>query len=95
VTIQGSVTDADGDLAQAWLEIEDEYGELDGTQDVTAALGPDGAFVTSVTLIARRDGKDKDGREYVITLYAVDAAGNEAASDSITVVVPHDQGKGR
>jgi nitrous oxidase accessory protein NosD len=95
VTIQGSVTDADGDLGQAWLEIEDEYGELDGTQDVTAALGPDGAFVTSVTLIARRDGKDKDGREYVITLYAVDAAGNEAASDSITVVVPHDQGKGR
>ncbi len=95
VSIQGSVTDPDGDVKQAWLVIEDEYGELDGTQDVTALLGPDGTFGASISLIAKRDGKDKDGREYTIHLRAVDAAGNEAASDSVVIVVPRDRGKGK
>ena len=43
-------------------------------------------------LRAEREGRNKDGRIYTITLAATDASGNSAQCQT-TVTVPHDQGK--
>ena len=43
-------------------------------------------------LRAERDGPDKNGRIYTITVQATDEAGNAATAD-VTVFVPHDQGQ--
>ena len=89
VTVTGTVTDADSGVANAWIEVADEYGELDGTFPVT--LDADGNFTLELSLMASRHGSDADGRTYVISLYAVDNEGNEADPDTATVTVPHDQ----
>ena len=47
----------------------------------------------TVSLRAERSGKEKGGRVYTIRLQATDEAGNQSATTSVTVVVPHDQGK--
>lgn len=92
VTVEGCATDVDGDLKQVWLVIDDEYDVLDGTQDVTSLIGQDGRLTASLPLVAGRDERDKNGREYVVSLWAVDAAGNEVGSDDVTIVVPHHRG---
>jgi hypothetical protein len=89
VSVTGSVVDEGSGVARAWLEIDDEYDELDGTQDLT--LDAEGGFSATVNLIAWRLGDDLDGRTYEISLHAVDNAGNEADPVSALVVVPHDQ----
>ncbi|HCU35609.1 MAG TPA: hypothetical protein DGT21_09175 [Armatimonadetes bacterium] len=93
VSLGGSVTDDGSGVARAWLAIGDEYGELDEVIDVTELLNADGAFATNIDLTAWREGNDKDGRVYTISLCAVDVAGNQAVAVSRDVVVPHDQGK--
>lgn len=89
VTVTGTVTDADSGVANAWIEVDDEYDEYDGTFPVT--LDADGNFTLELSLMASRHGSDADGRTYVISLYAVDNEGNEADPDTATVTVPHDQ----
>jgi parallel beta-helix repeat protein len=90
VHISGSVTDAASGVAQAWLQVNDEYDQLDGTYDVTSALQADGTFSVALDLIASRRDTDRDGRTYEIILHATDVAGNEAQPVSVTVWVPHD-----
>ena len=55
-------------------------------------MAPDGTYSVVVSLEARRNGQDKNGRLYAITVSAQDKAGN-AASSVTTVLVPHDQGQ--
>lgn len=50
------------------------------------------AFNQTIELIAWREGTDFDGRTYTITATAKDKAGN-TTSDSVEVVVPHDQAR--
>lgn len=90
VSISGKAADPDTGVASAWLEVRDEYHQLDGTYPVT--LGPGGDFYRSLNLRAFRLDVDRDGRVYEIILHAVDGIGNEGTT-SVTVIVPHDQRK--
>jgi uncharacterized lipoprotein NlpE involved in copper resistance len=58
--------------------------------DIT--LGPDGIFTKKITVNVSRSGRDKDGKVYNGTLYAVDADGNET-SLGFNVTVLHYKGK--
>jgi hypothetical protein len=83
VTIGGSATDSLSDIASISFKVTDEYGTIEPT--ITG-------FNTTIQLEAWRDGKDKDGRVYTISVTIKDNAGNETTS-SVTIICPHDQGK--
>ena len=55
------------------------------------SLGSGGSYSFTVSLQASRNGNDKDGRHYTITVSAKDLAGNLGSAATI-VTVPHDQG---
>jgi hypothetical protein len=67
----------------------DEYGQAQPSGSI--ALGAGGRFSFGLPLIAARDGSDKDGRKYTITISAKDQLGNVGLC-SVVVRVPHDQG---
>ena len=83
VTIGGSATDNLSDIASIVFEVIDEYNTIEPTIS---------DFNTIIQLEAWRDGGDKDGRIYTISVTIKDKAGNEVTS-SVTVICPHDQGK--
>ena len=92
VTVSGTMTD---DLSgvnrdSALFSVEDEYGAITPGGSITVA--ENGAYSFTVLLEARRDGSDTDGRLYTIHLSVQDQAGNTGLA-SMTVVVPHDEGK--
>lgn len=86
VTITVDATDPDGsdDIVRTTYSVTDEYGTYNVAE---TDLPEDGV----ISLIAVRDGKDKDGRVYTITVIVYDAGGL-SDSGSVDVVVPHDQG---
>jgi len=82
VLIDGSATDDSSGIASIEITVMDEYG----IYNMTAP-----GFGSTIQLEAWREGTDKDGRVYTITVVATDTAGNQ--STAITeVVVPHDMG---
>jgi hypothetical protein len=70
--------------------VTDEYGQVQPSGSVT--LKSDGSSTFTIQLQASRDGNDRDGRQYTITVKAPDNAGN-SGSASTGVTVPHDQGQ--
>ena len=63
-------------------------GEGDGN------TSPDWEITGDLTLDLRAERSGQgDGRVYTITIECTDASGNPSAKD-VTVIVPHDQGKG-
>ena len=84
IAIQG-VTDPDGDAVS--IEITGISNDETGTDDA------DGVGSDTAQVRAARDGKG-DGRTYTITFVATDANGASSEEGSVTVTVPHDQGKG-
>lgn len=89
VTVRGTIADTGG-LASARFAVTDEYGQVQPAGPITVA--PDGSYSVTVSLVASRHGDDKDGRTYTILIVAADQRGNEG-STSVTVRVPHSQGK--
>jgi len=83
VKIDGSATDAVSGLASKSFTFTDKYNE------VTASIAD---FGQSINVIASRNGKDKDGRTYTISVIAEDNAGWTATS-SAEILVPHDMRK--
>lgn len=79
VVISGSANDTN--LSFKTFEVEDEYGTVQPTLT---------DFGQTIKLEAKRDGGDKDGREYIIKVSAVDIAGN-STEDTTSVTVPHDK----
>ena len=73
----------------AAFAVQDSYGHVQPSGPVN--LSPNGIYSFTISLEARRNGQDMNGRVYAITVYAQDNAGNQASS-STEVVVPHDQG---
>ena len=71
----------------AAFAVVDEYGSVNPNGPIT--LGPGGTYTFTVSLQASRNGSDKDGRQYEITVSAKDLAGNRGSGATITV--PHDQ----
>jgi uncharacterized protein YjiK len=91
ITISGKVADASRiDPSTLAFHVVDEYGELQPTGPFT--VDSNGLFSFAVSLEARRLGDDLDGRRYEVIVSASDKAGN-AASGSVVITVPHDQGQ--
>jgi uncharacterized repeat protein (TIGR01451 family) len=91
VTVSGTITDTDSgvNLSGGSLAVTDEYCTVQPADPLT--INPDGTYLFTVNLEASRKGSDKDGRQYTISVFAKDNAGN-LGSSSIVVSVPHDQG---
>lgn len=89
VIVRGRVSAPPGcTVLEVAYRIEDEYGEFSATG--TLALAADGAFSVALPVQVARDGRDRDGRHYWITLQATDEAGT-ASSAVLEAVVPHDR----
>jgi probable HAF family extracellular repeat protein len=91
VTVSGTITDGTSgvDPSGATYAVSDEYGQVQPSGGVT--IGADGSYSFGVSLIAARDGSDKDGRTYTIVVRGKDIAGNIGSCLTV-VTVPHDQG---
>jgi hypothetical protein len=91
VTIAGTITDAGAgvDPRTATYAVTDEYGQVQPSGPITVEA--DGSYAFTIPLQASRHGNDKDGRQYIITVYAADLVGNEGSA-ATGVTVPHDQG---
>jgi endo-beta-N-acetylglucosaminidase D len=83
VTIGGSASDNLSDIASTVFKVTDEYKTTE-----PAILD----FNTKTQLEAWREGNDKDGRIYTISVIIKDRADNET-TNSTTVICPHDQGE--
>lgn len=80
VRINGSATDDMSGIASVVITVTDEYGIYNMTVP---------EFGSTIQLEAWREGADKNGRVYTITVIVTDIAGNQ--SIAITrIVVPHD-----
>jgi hypothetical protein len=92
VTVSGTITDkiSGVNASTATYAVSDEYGSVQPSGKVT--LGSNGSYSFTIQLQASRNGNDKDGRQYTITVKAQDNAGN-SGSASTGVTVPHDQGQ--
>jgi len=90
--IAGSIADADSDVDVSTVAyaVTDEYRQVQPTGSVT--LRPDGSYLFTIHLQASRNGNDQNGRQYSITVRALDHAGNAGAATT-DVIVPHDQGR--
>lgn len=90
VTVSGSISDVTSgvDLTTGHFAVTDEYAQVQPTGSFSIA--PNGQYSFTVALVASRQGNDNNGRQYSIAVDAKDLAGN-TDSESVTVVVPHDQ----
>ena len=90
VTISGAITDCGSGVnaKTAAYAVRDEYGQVQPSGPMILGMG--GSYSTIVSLQASREGSDKDGRQYIITVSAKDIADN-LGSASTVVTVPHDQ----
>jgi virginiamycin B lyase len=91
VNVSGIVTAGTSALAPGGTgyTVNDEYGQVQPSGSV--ALGSGGSYSFAVSLIAARDGNDKDGRTYTIVVNSQDISGKVGSCSSV-VTVPHDQG---
>lgn len=89
VRVDGNGTDSVSGLASVSYVITDEYGTpLD--LPLRGLTGSSSNWTEALTLEARREGTDLDGRLYVVVATLTDVAGN--STSAITkIVVPHDQ----
>ena len=94
VALSGNISDSGSGVKQdsPRYSVIDEYGKVQPSGPIS--LAPDGNYSVVVWLQASRDGSDRNGRRYSITVSATDDAGNNGSNQS-SVVVPHDSAKGR
>ena len=80
VTIAGTITDEDSavDEITATYAVIDEYGSVQPSGHIT--LDASGRYSFRIRLQASRNGNDADGRQYTITVRAVDDEGNEGSA---------------
>jgi hypothetical protein len=92
VTIAGTITDAGSGVnpSTAAYVVTDEYRQVQPKGSV--ALRADGSYAFTIQLQASRNGNDRDGRQYIITVSAQDTVGNTGSAATV-VIVPRDQGQ--
>ena len=83
VRIDGSATDGMSGVASVVISVTDEYGIYNMTVP---------GFGSTIQLEAWREGTDKNGRVYTITVVATDNAGRYSTATT-QVIVPHDMRK--
>ena len=86
VTLTYTLTDAVDAAATATLSVTCNEDSFDAASDVSLV------DATHLQLRAKRQGSNKTGRIYTITVTATDASGN-ASQSTVAVTVPHDQSK--
>jgi hypothetical protein len=93
VTVSGTITDTGSGVAPHTeiYAVTDEYGLIQPSGHFTL-LDASGRYSFTIQLQASRNGNDRDGRQYTITVHAVDDEGNAGSATAI-VTVPHDQGQ--
>jgi hypothetical protein len=91
VTVSGTMADSLSgvDSRTPSFVVTDAYGIVQPSGPVS--LASNGTYSFTISLEARRDGQDENGRLYTIVVSAQDNAGN-VGSSTTTVIVPHDQG---
>ncbi|HEX8127542.1 MAG TPA: family 10 glycosylhydrolase [Pyrinomonadaceae bacterium] len=89
VRINGSASDAVSGLASVSYVVTDEYG-TPLSIPLRSLAGQSSEWEESLTLEARRDGRDRDGRLYRVVATITDQAGNTTTATA-NIVVPHDQ----
>lgn len=89
ITVSLSVKDDYDSQPEVKLESITANQPLADGDIAEAAVGTDDR---QLRLAARRDGNNQAGRIYTLIYSAKDASGNKSTA-SVTVVVPHDQGK--
>ncbi len=89
ILVTGQVSDLEStlDLDSASYSVSDEYGQVQPGGPV--AMNDDGSYSFITLLEARRNGRDRDGRHYTITVQVRDLAGNPGSA-STEVIVPHE-----
>ena len=89
VTITGTVMDIGSGVNPSTVAyvVTDEYQQVQPKGSV--ALREDGSYSFTIQLQASRNGNDRDGRQYTITVSAQDYAGNKGSAPT-GVIVPHD-----
>ena len=89
VRIFGRIAETGSGLREGSLEyaVTDEYRLVQPRGHFT--VNADGTYSFAILLRASREGRDKDGRRYIIRVSASDKAGNRGAAWQ-TVIVPHD-----
>jgi hypothetical protein len=85
INVQATDPDGSGDITRITYSVNDEYDKYNVAETDLPSNGV-------ISLIAARNGQDKDGRVYAITIKVYDAGGLSSTS-SVNVIVPHDQGK--
>jgi aqualysin 1 len=86
VTFIGSVSDDGSLIGRVSFTTHDEYGVVQPSG--TAAIA-NGRFRFTVYLEARRLGRDRDGRRYVMSVTASDVSGNRASAIADAIVWHH------
>ena len=91
VTVSGMMADSLSGInpGTALFAVTDAYGLVQPAGLVN--LASNGAYSFTISLEARRNGQDMNGRLYTIMVGARDNAGNPNLATT-TVIVPHDQG---
>jgi len=91
VAVFGAISDklSGVDPTSASFAVVDEYGIVQPSGPVK--VDRFGLYAFIVSLQASRNGNDKNGRQYTITVIAKDLAGNVGSASTI-VTVPHDHG---
>nr|MBA2504124.1 carboxypeptidase regulatory-like domain-containing protein [Pyrinomonadaceae bacterium] len=91
VTISGTASDLVSGLAGVTYVVTDEYGKPLSIAPRTLE-GNSATWTETLSVEARRNGNDKDGRHYLVTATVSDMAGNTTTT-STEIVVRHDNGK--
>jgi uncharacterized lipoprotein YddW (UPF0748 family) len=89
VTISGSGADAVPGLAGVSYVVTDEYGAPLGIP-LRSLNGGSATWNDQLSVEARRNGKDLDGRAYQLVATITDVAGNTSTA-TVIIRVPHDQ----
>ena len=91
VSFSGTAFDDVSTIRTVWFTVRDEYGRV---QPAGYTVVQNGRFFITTFVEASRRGHDADGRQYVLTVTASDAAGNRTSATGGAIVI-HDRRSAR
>ncbi len=73
-------------VASAAYSTVDSYGQVQPSGSIT--VGVNGSYSFTLNLVASRNGSDKNGRTYTVTIVARDKAGNVSQASVVITARP-------
>jgi hypothetical protein len=88
VSVSGTIKDTESGVntSTAAYAVTDEYGLIQPSGQITTLDATNGSYAFRIQLQASRNGNDKDGRQYTITISAQDNEGNQGSNSTIVTV---------